>query len=113
MKKSTSLVALAGALALMTGCSAMAHDGHNHGKPSASKVKEGACGEGKCGAEMIQKKKAAKAGEGKCGEGKCGAHGKKAVKAGEGKCGEGKCGAHGKKVQKAAEGKCGEGKCGR
>ena len=44
--------------------------------------------------------------EGKCGEGKCG--GDKAKKA-EGKCGEGKCG--GDKAKKA-EGKCGEGKCG-
>lgn len=41
---------------------------------------EGACGEGKCGAESAKKHE-----EGKCGEGKCGADTKKAHE--EGKCG--------------------------
>ncbi|OSI11139.1 HvfA family oxazolone/thioamide-modified RiPP metallophore [Neisseria zoodegmatis] len=112
MKKTSSLIALAGALALLGSQAAVAH-GKTAVKPPVSaekKANEGACGEGKCGAHG---KKSAKAGEGKCGEGKCGAHGKKSAKAGEGKCGEGKCGAHGKKKPvKAGEGKCGEGKCG-
>ena len=64
-------------------------------------MKEGKCGEGKCGGD-----KAKTEAEGKCGEGKCG--GDKAKT--EGKCGEGKCG--GDKTKTEAEGKCGEGKCG-
>jgi uncharacterized low-complexity protein len=58
---------------------------------------EGKCGgemkgehEAKCGGEM--KDKAEKMKEGKCGEAKCGAD-KKAEKMKEGKCGEAKCGA--------------------
>ncbi|MFC3873129.1 HvfA family oxazolone/thioamide-modified RiPP metallophore [Neisseria musculi] len=112
MKKTSSLIALAGSLALLGG-QAMAETKQPAAKTVKTvtkKAQEGACGEGKCGAAG---KKASKAGEGKCGEGKCGAAGKKASKAGEGKCGEGKCGASAKKKPaKAAEGKCGEGKCG-
>ena len=63
------------------------------------KMKEGKCGEGKCGAD---KKK-----EGKCGEGKCGADKMK-----EGKCGEGKCGADKKKEGSCGGDKMKEGKCG-
>ena len=60
-----------------------------------SHMKEGKCGEGKCGGDKQKKDM-----EGKCGEGKCGGA-KKDTK--EGKCGEGKCG--GDKGTK--EGKCG------
>ncbi|MDO5059910.1 MAG: hypothetical protein Q4D82_08185 [Neisseria sp.] len=69
--KKTSLIALAGALALLGSNAAMA-DSKMPSKPAAEaqKAKEGACGEGKCGAAGKVKKKA---GEGKCGEGKCGA----------------------------------------
>jgi uncharacterized low-complexity protein len=59
-------------------------------------MKDGKCGEGKCGESMKKEMK-----DGKCGEGKCG-HGDKAK---DGKCGEGM-----KKEMK--DGKCGEGKCG-
>ena len=57
------------------------------------KMKDGKCGEGKCGAEM-KKEMGDKAKDGKCGEGKCGAEMKKEIgtKAHDGKCGEGKCG---------------------
>jgi uncharacterized low-complexity protein len=104
-----------------------------------AKGSEGMCGEGKCGAAMMDADKDGKvtkeefmaahekmfaekdknsdgvldADELKAGEGKCGegkCGGDKAAKAGEGKCGEGKCG--GDKAAKAGEGKCGEGKCG-
>ncbi|MFN2309748.1 MAG: hypothetical protein ABR553_08440 [Gammaproteobacteria bacterium] len=71
----------------------------------AAKMKDGKCGEGKCGAKSEAKTKAK---DGKCGEGKCGA--KSEAKAKDGKCGEGKCGA--KPEAKAKDGKCGEGKCG-
>ena len=59
----------------------------------ADKMKDGKCGEGKCGAEM-KKEGAEKMKDGKCGEGKCGAEMKKegAEKMKDGKCGEGKCG---------------------
>ncbi len=64
----------------------------------AEKMKDGKCGEGKCGAEM-KKEMGAKAHDGKCGEGKCGAEMKKEMadkahdgKMKDGKCGEGKCG---------------------
>jgi len=53
------------------------------------KMKDGKCGEGKCGAGVKAEKKK----DGKCGEGKCGA-GTKAEKKKDGKCGEGKCGAN-------------------
>lgn len=95
MKKTTSLVALAGALTLLS-AHAISADGKSapaNGKKMERTVKkmmpEGACGEGKCGASKT------KSGEGKCGEGKCGASSKtkaKHAKSGEGKCGEGKCG---------------------
>ena len=52
-------------------------DGH------MDKMKDGKCGEGKCGGDKAKMK------DGKCGEGKCG--GDKA-KMKDGKCGEGKCG---------------------
>lgn len=94
----------------------------SHGKT----MKEGKCGEGKCGAKP-------NAAEGKCGmsmgdtnkDGKISKAEHDAMfakkdankdgfvdktemgKMGEGKCGEGKCGG-----MKAKEGKCGEGKCG-
>ncbi|WP_373814328.1 hypothetical protein [Neisseria dentiae] len=95
MKKSSSLIALAGALALLGG-QAMAETKQPTAaktvKTAVKKAQEGACGEGKCGA-ATGKKSAGKAGEGKCGEGKCGASvKKKPAKAAEGKCGEGKCG---------------------
>lgn len=59
----------------------------------AKEMKDGKCGEGKCGAEM-KKEGAKEMKDGKCGEGKCGAEMKKdgAEKAKDGKCGEGKCG---------------------
>ena len=65
---------------------------------AGSHMKEGKCGEGKCGGAKKDTK------EGKCGEGKCG--GSKSST--EGKCGEGKCGGS----KSSTEGKCGEGKCG-
>ena len=61
---------------------------HEAGK----EMKDGKCGEGKCGGDKEMK-------DGKCG-------GDKEKK--DGKCGEGKCG--GDKEMK--DGKCGEGKCG-
>lgn len=67
MKATSSLIALAGALAL-AGCQA------ETAKPAAPEVSvgqkavEGKCGEGKCAASHA----AGKAAEGKCGEGKCG-----------------------------------------
>ncbi|ASK27295.1 HvfA family oxazolone/thioamide-modified RiPP metallophore [Neisseria chenwenguii] len=70
MKISSSLIALAGLLAL-AGCQQEAVSG----KPAveaashADKSAEGKCGEGKCGASHS---KNAKSAEGKCGEGKCG-----------------------------------------
>ena len=69
----------------------------NEGKCGGDKaMKEGKCGEGKCGADKAKTMK-----EGKCGEGKCG--GDKAKSATEGKCG-------GDKAKPAMEGKCGGGK---
>ena len=59
-----------------------------------SHMKEGKCGEGKCGGAKKDTK------EGKCGGSKSST---------EGKCGEGKCGGAKKDTK---EGKCGEGKCG-
>ncbi len=61
-----------------------------------TKMKDGSCGEGKCGGKKDTAESKPK--EGKCGEGKCG----------EGKCGEKK----GAAEEKSKEGKCGEGKCG-
>ena len=65
---------------------------------SGYQVAEGKCGQGKCGANMMKKKKAEK--EGKCGEGKCGANMMKKKKPKN----EGKCGAS---HMKSKEGKCG------
>ncbi|MEQ1661680.1 MAG: hypothetical protein ABL877_03200 [Thiobacillus sp.] len=77
---------------------------HNDGH--SKMMKEGKCGEGKCGA--------AKKKDGDCGhkakDGKCGAEGKCGhSKTKDGKCGEGKCGGDKTKMK---DGKCGEGKCG-
>ena len=46
----------------------------NQTESATEKVKDGTCGEGKCGGEMTTPApvKAPKATEGKCGEGKCG-----------------------------------------
>jgi len=71
-------------------------------------------GEGKCGADKMDKGKEGKCGDMKAkdsmpkkmGEGKCGAG--KMDKGKEGKCGDMKA----KPKPKAKEGKCGEGKCG-
>ncbi len=62
------------------------------------KMKDGACGEGKCGGKM---KAAGKAMEGKCAGNKPGA-------AAKDKAMEGKCGDKMKKAGKAMEGKCGD-----
>jgi uncharacterized low-complexity protein len=64
--------------------------GYQVAEADATKMKDGKCGEGKCGAEM-KKEAGEKAKDGKCGEGKC-SHGDKDAKAKDGKCGEGKCG---------------------
>ena len=68
-------------------------------------MKDGKCGEGKCGAGMKSDKPMK---DGKCG----GMKDSKDMK--DGKCGEGKCGAGMKKSKemKMKDGKCGEGKCG-
>lgn len=55
-----------------------------------TKMKDGKCGEAKCGAD---KKSVEKTKDGKCGEAKCGAEKKSADKKKDGKCGEAKCGA--------------------
>lgn len=91
--KKTSVVALAGALTLLGTQAAVAGNAEKPVCPdntqceTQAKSAEGACGEGKCGAEAVKPKAA----EGACGEGKCGAEPVK-PKAAEGKCGEGKCG---------------------
>ena len=80
-----------------------------------SGMKEGSCGEGKCGGAM---KAAPKTVEGACAGNKPAA--KSVDKAAEGKCGEGMCGAmmEGGKMKKGMEGMCGammkgkEGACG-
>lgn len=66
----------------------------NQADSAAKKVKNGACGEGKCGGKMAAPVEKAKSSiEGKCGEGQCGENKAPAIKkAIEGKCGEGKCG---------------------
>ncbi|MFA5983762.1 MAG: hypothetical protein WC782_07070 [Methylococcaceae bacterium] len=68
-------------------------------------VKEGSCGEGKCGANM-KKGTSSKIDEGTCASSKAGTE----AKCGEGKCGESKCGAmmENGKMKKGMEGKCGE-----
>lgn len=57
---------------------------------SAKKMKEGACGEGKCGAGMMPEGALEKTSEGKCAGNKPKEKDKKGDM--EGKCGEGKCG---------------------
>lgn len=71
MKKTSTLIALAGALALVA-CHQTVSADHAHGKQHSGveKSAEGKCGEGKCGAHHHEHGKSA---EGKCGEGKCGA----------------------------------------
>lgn len=62
-------------------------------KKSAVKMKDAACGEGKCGASMMPKGALEKTAEGKCAGNKAMPNAKKVMKKGEeGKCGEGKCG---------------------
>ena len=67
-------------------------------------MKEGSCGEGKCGSMMGNQPKVK--------EGKCAGNKKMppAAKMTEGKCGEGKCGSmmQGGKMKKGMEGVCGE-----
>ena len=58
------------------------------------KMKDGACGEGKCGASMMPAGALEKTSEGKCAGNKPMPNAKKTdMKGMEGKCGEGKCGA--------------------
>ena len=45
----------------------------NEAESASQKVKDGACGEGKCGGKMTAPVETPKVKEGKCGEGKCGA----------------------------------------
>ena len=45
----------------------------NEAESASEKVKDGACGEGKCGGKMAAPVEEPKTTEGKCGEGKCGA----------------------------------------
>lgn len=60
---------------------------------AAKKMKDGACGEGLCGAGMMPKADLEKTSEGKCAGNKTMPKAKKAdMKDMEGKCGEGKCG---------------------
>jgi len=68
-------------------------------KKSAVKMKDGACGEGKCGASMMPKGALEKTVEGKCAGNKPMPNAKKGMEKGmdkgmEGKCGEGKCGSN-------------------
>jgi len=64
-------------------------------KKSAVKMKDGACGEGKCGASMMPKGALEKTVEGKCAGNKPMPKAKKGMEKGaEGKCGEGKCGSN-------------------
>jgi uncharacterized low-complexity protein len=64
-------------------------------KKGTEKMKDGACGEGKCGASMMPKGALEKTVEGKCAGNKPMPGVKKgAEKSMEGKCGEGKCGSN-------------------
>jgi uncharacterized low-complexity protein len=64
-------------------------------KESAVKMKDGACGEGQCGASMLPKGALEKTVEGKCAGNKPMLKINKDMKKGiEGKCGEGKCGSN-------------------
>lgn len=120
--KKTIALAVGGAFALTLGTAAIAATDNpfeikslssgyqvadNHAD-KAKEMKDGKCGEGKCGADKTKKMK-----DGKCGEGKCGADKAKEMK--DGKCGEGKCGADkgADKAKEMKDGKCGEGKCGK
>lgn len=59
------------------------------------KMKDGACGEGMCGASMMQEGALEKTSEGKCAGNKPMKKEKKMdMKGMEGKCGEGKCGSN-------------------
>lgn len=59
------------------------------------KMKQGACGEGKCGASMMPEGALEKTSEGKCAGNKPMPKAKKPdMKGMEGKCGEGKCGSN-------------------
>ena len=64
----------------------------------AMKMKDGACGEGMCGASMAPKGALEKTSEGKCAGNKAMPNVKKSdmkdMKGMEGKCGEGKCGSN-------------------
>jgi uncharacterized low-complexity protein len=59
-------------------------------KKGSSKMKDGACGAGQCGANMMPEGAMEKTVEGKCAGNKPAAKAKKTDM--EGKCGEGKCG---------------------
>ncbi|MES2636599.1 MAG: hypothetical protein V4605_04680 [Pseudomonadota bacterium] len=101
MKTSNKTIALAlsGAFALSIGAATVnasenpfaitsLSSGYQVAEHHDEKMKDGKCGEGKCGAEKKEMK------DGKCGEGKCGAEKKTDAKEmKDGKCGEGKCGA--------------------
>lgn len=72
MKKSSSLVALAGVLALAgAACTQTKPDSAQSGQ--VQKAKEAACGGAKAKEAACGAAKASKAKEGACGEGKCGA----------------------------------------
>jgi len=65
----------------------------DNSKQGDTKMKAGACGEGKCGASMTPPGALEKTAEGKCAGNKPMPSEKKVdAKAMEGKCGEGKCG---------------------
>ncbi|MES2499291.1 MAG: hypothetical protein V4570_02045 [Pseudomonadota bacterium] len=95
----TIALALSGAFALSIGAATVnaaenpfaitsLSSGYQVAEHHDEKMKDGKCGEGKCGAEKKEMK------DGKCGEGKCGAEKKTDAKEmKDGKCGEGKCGA--------------------
>ncbi len=63
-------------------------------KDDSSKVKDGSCGEGKCGGKMMEEGAAEKMVEGACAGNKPMPTEEKGTEAkcGEAKCGEGKCG---------------------
>jgi len=61
---------------------------------AGSKMKDGACGEGKCGGAMMQKSTDKKATEGKCAGNKPAAPATSGDKAADGKKMEGNCGAN-------------------
>ncbi|RLA26226.1 MAG: hypothetical protein DRQ62_00215 [Gammaproteobacteria bacterium] len=64
-------------------------------KKGTKKMKDGACGEGMCGANMMPEGALEKTSEGKCAGNKPTANEKKGdMKGMEGKCGEGKCGSN-------------------